>query len=86
MAKWRRASVIQCRRCGAFVVQGYDHDVAALLVQVNATPVTTHQELILARHGIVCYTLHMGELNARSIHATGKPPTTGTLHATHICK
>jgi hypothetical protein len=67
------------------VLQGYDRDLAALLVFCDVTPVSHDTEKVLHQYKVQTYALVMGGvLWNRWPHST-KPPSNASIHAEHRC-
>lgn len=83
----RRARLTRCRRCGAMVFAGLDHDKVALAVRVDPTPLSPVGELSALLTGRVTYELSRGDgyrIDERRAGHIGKP-TKADVVAEHAC-
>lgn len=81
----RQAKPATCRRCGANILIGDDHDRASLIATVNAAPVTHLEEVVAILQGSGSYDLDHGNLYYREPWHTAKP-SIHSVHITHECK
>ena len=84
----RNATRQTCPKCGAQVLVGPDHDVAALVVTVDPAPITSDREVALIDAGVPTYTARSAregvQLWYRDAHF--RPPSHHLpVYATHAC-
>lgn len=84
MSKHREATLVTHRNCGAFVLEGLDHDVAAFVVRVDPTPLSWAGEIKAQQRGRRTFALIGKELHHRNdfhAHAQSEFP----VFTNHIC-
>lgn len=80
---------MQCRQCGQWVLQGYDADVAAVMVEIDPQPISLATESALHAYKVSTYSLQGGAIHWRWTRKWGIPPVSspwGTIHAVHRCE
>lgn len=81
----RQAKPGTCRRCGAPVLRGEDHDRIAAPATVNPEPVTRHAEVAAILTGRTSYNLIRGALHYREPTWTAGKPSRHPIHLDHTC-
>ena len=85
----RNAQLRHCPTCKAHILAGYDHDIAACIVTVDTTPLTTHSEaaaILTGRRTYDAETTGSGHIHLEHRHQWRiRAPRRWTVLAAHAC-
>jgi hypothetical protein len=83
----RSAKSTICRKCGTPVLTGPDHDIAAIVVTVDVTPVDPDTELVAVRSGIRSFTARSakGGIQLWYRDTWHRTPSANPVHLEHRC-